>query len=154
MPPWWNAYTLVLETSSARSEGSSPSGGTKNCRDGGIGRRAGFKTPYRKMCGFDSHFRYMKTKPDKCEICGSSEDYLNFHHLIPRTLHSNKLLCKKYEKKFMKSHGIWICKSPCHKQIHKLISEKEMGLHYNTLELLLNHHDVIRFVNWRKKRVN
>jgi len=29
MPLWWNAYTLVLETSSARSEGSSPSGGTK-----------------------------------------------------------------------------------------------------------------------------
>ena len=33
-------------------------------------------------------------KAEKCELCGSIDDYLNFHHLIPRTLHSNKFFEK------------------------------------------------------------
>ena len=41
-------------------------------------------------------------KAEKCEMCGSTDDYLNFHHLIPRTLHSNKFFEKNYEKS-----GIW-----------------------------------------------
>jgi hypothetical protein len=53
----------------------------------------------------------------------------------------------------MRTHGIWICKSDCHKQIHKLISEKEMGLNYNTKELLLSHEEVKKYIEWRKKRI-
>jgi len=91
-------------------------------------------------------------KVEECELCGS-DDYLNFHHLIPSTLHSNKKFNKLYDKMFMRTHGIWICKSDCHKQIHKLISEKEMGLKYNTKELLLSHEGVKKYIEWRKKRV-
>lgn len=91
-------------------------------------------------------------KVEKCELCGS-DDYLNFHHLIPRTLHSNKKFNKLYDKMFMRTNGIWICKSYCHKQIHKLISEKEMGLKYNTKELLLSHEEVKKYIEWRKKRI-
>jgi 5-methylcytosine-specific restriction endonuclease McrA len=90
---------------------------------------------------------------DKCELCGSKNDYLNFHHLIPRTLHSNKFFKKNYDKEYLKNHGIWICKFICHGQIHKFITEKEMGLTYNTLEKLLEHPDVKKFVEWRKKRL-
>jgi hypothetical protein len=79
---------------------------------------------------------------------------LNFHHLIPRTLHSNKFFEKNYEKSYMRSHGIWICKAQCHKEIHKFITEKEMGLNYNTLEKLLIHPQVKAYVEWRKKRIS
>lgn len=92
------------------------------------------------------------TKPEKCELCERSDQYLNFHHLIPRTLHSNKWFEKRYDKDFMRSHGIWICKIDCHKQIHEFITEKEMGLNYNTKEKLLEHPKVKRYVDWIKKR--
>ena len=91
--------------------------------------------------------------PDKCELCGSENDYLNFHHLIPRTLHNNKFFEKRYDKEYMRHHGIWICKHTCHKQIHEFITEKEMGLTYNTLEKLMEHPEVKKYVEWRGKRV-
>jgi len=89
----------------------------------------------------------------KCELCGSEIDILNFHHLIPRTLHSNKFFARTYEKEYMKTHGIMICKFICHGQIHRFITEKEMGQTYNTLEKLLEHPDVKKFVEWRSKRL-
>ena len=90
---------------------------------------------------------------DKCELCGSEIDELNFHHLIPRTVHSTKIFEKRYTKAFMRETGIMICKFICHGQIHRFITEKEMGQTYNTLERLLEHPDVKRFVEWRKKRL-
>jgi len=93
-------------------------------------------------------------KPNACELCGSTIDYLNFHHLIPRTLHSNKRFEKLYDKKYMQTHGIWICKAYCHPQIHEFITEKEMGMTYNTKELLLTHSEVKKYVEWRSKRVS
>lgn len=93
------------------------------------------------------------SKPEACELCGSTNDYLNFHHLIPRTLHSNKFFKKLYSKIYMATHGIWICKAFCHKQIHVFIDEKEMGMNFNTLEKLLAHPEVKKFVEWRSKRV-
>jgi len=89
----------------------------------------------------------------KCELCGSEVDELNFHHLIPRTLHSNKWFEKRYTKAFMRDTGIMVCKFICHGQIHRFLTEKEMGTTYNTLEKLLEHPDVKKFVEWRKKRV-
>ena len=89
----------------------------------------------------------------KCELCGSDHDELNFHHLIPRTLHTNKVFKKKYTKEFMSKHGIWICVRDCHKQIHRFIDEKEMGTTYNTLEKLLEHPEVKKYIEWRSKRI-
>ena len=48
--------------------------------------------------------------------------------------------------------GIMICKSSCHKEIHKLIEEKEMGRYYNTKSLLLNHPKIKKYIKWIKKR--
>lgn len=90
---------------------------------------------------------------DKCEMCGSSGDTLSFHHLIPQTLHSKKWFEKRYDKMFMKKHGINICKNYCHRHIHHVISEKDMGTSYHTLELLMGHPEVKKYVEWRSKRV-
>ena len=60
-----------------------------------------------------------------CELC-ESEEVHNFHHFIPRTLHSNKWFKKRYTREQMQE-GINLCKS-CHKAIHDLIpKEKELG---------------------------
>ena len=92
------------------------------------------------------------TKKDECELCGRSDQYLNFHHLIPRTLHSNKRYKKIYDKDFMNHHGIWICKKDCHKQIHEFISEKEMGMEYNTIDKLKEHPQVSKYLKWISKQ--
>jgi hypothetical protein len=94
----------------------------------------------------------MEQKPECCELCGRSGEYLNFHHLIPRTLHSNKWFEKRYTKEYMRSHGVWICKKDCHKNIHVFITEKDMGLTYNTVEKLLEHPQVKKYVDWISKR--
>lgn len=115
-------------------------------------RQAGFKN----QCPCDMRVRVplLVHMNDKCELCGSVDDYLNFHHLIPRTLHSKKYFKNRYEKSYLKKNGIWICKSHCHLQIHRFISEKEMGLKYNTLDLLLSHVEVNKYVKWRIKKIN
>ena len=65
-----------------------------------------------------------------CELC-QSEDAYNFHHFIPRTLHTNKWFKRRYTRQEMQQ-GIEVCKS-CHSAIHDLIpDEKELGRNYNT----------------------
>ena len=85
-----------------------------------------------------------------CELC-YSEDVHNFHHFIPRTLHSNKWFKKRYTRKQMQE-GMSLCKS-CHDAIHELIpDEKKLGRHYNTMEKLLAHPQVAGYVKWKRER--
>jgi hypothetical protein len=85
-----------------------------------------------------------------CQLC-RSEDAHNFHHFIPRTLHTNKWFKKRYTRVQMQE-GIDVCKS-CHDAIHTLISdEKDLGRHYNTLDTLLAHPQVAVFVEWKRRR--
>jgi hypothetical protein len=50
------------------------------------------------------------------------------------------------------NQGIMICQRDCHREIHLLITEKEMGRYYNTVSLLLNHPQVRKYIKWIKKR--
>lgn len=88
----------------------------------------------------------------KCELCKAEEQHLNFHHLIPRKLHGNKLFLKLFTKDYMRNTGINICKYTCHREIHNKITEKEMGLNYNTLDKLLEHPEVKKYIEWKQKR--
>ena len=85
-----------------------------------------------------------------CEICGREKE-LTFHHYIPCTLHSNKKFKKLYEKLYMKTHGINLCKT-CHKTIHTFWSEKELGNYYNTLARLMENKKFREYVVWIKKQ--
>lgn len=86
----------------------------------------------------------------KCELCRCSEIY-DFHHFIPRTLHSNKWFKKRYTRQEL-SKGIDVCKE-CHNTLHDLIpDEKEMGKKYNTLDKLLNHDKVAKYVKWKRTK--
>jgi hypothetical protein len=85
-----------------------------------------------------------------CELCWC-EQADNFHHLIPRTLHSNKWFKKRFTRERMRE-GIRVCRQ-CHSAIHDLIpDEKELGRHYNTLDRLLAHPEVAGYVEWRRKK--
>jgi hypothetical protein len=85
-----------------------------------------------------------------CQLCQCEESH-NFHHFIPRTLHSNKWFKKRYTREQM-HEGIEVCKS-CHRAIHDLVpDEKKLGRHYNTLEKLLAHPEIGKFVRWKRER--
>lgn len=86
-----------------------------------------------------------------CALCGRQRP-LTFHHLIPRTCHSNKWFKKRFSRDDMHSRGIDVCRN-CHSFIHQQFSEKQLGRMYNTLEALQAHEAVQRFVRWvRGKR--
>lgn len=73
------------------------------------------------------------------------------HHLIPRTCHSNRWFQKRYSREQMRQ-TVDLC-SDCHKAIHRFIpSEKELGRHYATLDLLHAHPQIAKFVTWIRKQ--
>lgn len=85
---------------------------------------------------------------EPCELC-EREKELTFHHLIPKINHSKSRFKKLFTKEEMNNRGIDICRD-CHTTIHKLIDNKTLGLIYNTLEKLLEHEGVAKFVKWVK----
>lgn len=91
-----------------------------------------------------------KDNYDICELCGR-KNYLNFHHFIPRTLHTNKWFKKHFTRKEM-SEGINVCKYECHREIHVVEDNKTLGKEYNTLEKLLNHPILKKYVKWVRKK--
>lgn len=86
-----------------------------------------------------------------CELCERDMGKVQFHHLIPKQLHSKKKFLRGRTKQFLNSHGIYICKD-CHKQIHKLFSHSELGTFLNTLKLLLENAKIQKYLVWIKKQ--
>lgn len=84
-----------------------------------------------------------------CELCGRRRR-LTFHHLIPKTLHTNKWFRKNFSREEM-SRGLDICRA-CHSYLHKHFSEKDLGRSLNTRDALLDNEKIRRWVSWAKKR--
>jgi 5-methylcytosine-specific restriction endonuclease McrA len=94
-----------------------------------------------------------KRKTGSCDLCQRPNlTGLSFHHLIPKALHSTAWFEKRYDKAYMGSHGLNICRE-CHHAIHEFIpKEKDLGREYNTKELLLAHPMIAIHVKWIAKR--
>jgi len=75
---------------------------------------------------------------------------LTRHHVIPRTLHTDKNFKKMFTKEQMQT-TILICR-PCHSMIHSVIDVKTMGKDYNTLEKLLSHEKVQKWIPYISKQ--
>ena len=86
-----------------------------------------------------------------CELCRRSVQRVTKHHLIPRTRHSNKRNKKNFDREEIHTRVLWLC-TPCHDNIHALLTEKELEYDYNTIELLAAHPGVIRFTEWISKK--
>lgn len=87
---------------------------------------------------------------ENCEFCGRDKN-LTFHHYIPRTLHSNKYFKKKYDREYMKTHGVLLCKD-CHKTVHVFWGEKELGKYYNTKSKIFNDSKFKKYLSWVMKQ--
>ena len=82
----------------------------------------------------------------KCELC-DRENELTFHHLIPKSQHKNKWFKKNYTRIEM-AKGINVCKYDCHREIHYMITEKELGRSFNTLEKLKRHLKIKKYTKY------
>ena len=89
--------------------------------------------------------------PELCELCDRQKP-LTFHHLIPRTLHSNRWFKKNFTRE-QRQQGLNLCRA-CHRTVHECLTEKELGRDYNTRERLLEHEKIRAFVRWVSTRPN
>jgi hypothetical protein len=74
-----------------------------------------------------------------CQLCGRPLGTIRIedHHLIPKTFKGRDVI---------PIHRI------CHQKIHATFSERELYNYYHTVERLLEHEQIIKFVNWVRKR--
>jgi uncharacterized protein with von Willebrand factor type A (vWA) domain len=87
----------------------------------------------------------------RCELCAREGVEVTRHHLIPRTRHSNKRNRKLFNREDVLTRLADLCR-PCHGFVHKVLTEKQLELHYNTVDSLRSHPDVARFVEWLKNK--
>lgn len=90
-------------------------------------------------------------QPDVCELCRRPVAKLTRHHLIPKRLHRKKRFQKLFTREELITRTLWVCR-PCHNAIHRVASETELGLHYNTREKLLANDELRAFVTWLKDK--
>ena len=88
---------------------------------------------------------------DACELCGRETGNLTRHHLIPRTRHANKRNKKVFARADVHTRIALLCRA-CHKQIHAVLTEKELERDFNTLETLRCHPEIAGFVEWVKSQ--
>ncbi|MBH3339379.1 hypothetical protein I5L51_09700 [Pseudomonas mendocina] len=85
-------------------------------------------------------------QPKVCELCARPVA-LTRHHLIPKALHDKAYVQKRFARHERITATLWVCRA-CHNQIHRLFSEKELALTYNSREALLADERLRTFVEW------
>lgn len=93
---------------------------------------------------------YNENQSDTCAMCEREKD-LTFHHLFPRSQHSNKWFRKNFSLDQMRTDGVMVCEL-CHSKIHQTFDEKELGRYYNTLDKLIAHPQIEKFIGWARKQ--
>jgi hypothetical protein len=84
-------------------------------------------------------------------LCGRAVGKLDRHHLIPRTRHSNKRNKRDFDREEVRTRIAMLCR-PCHKQVHAVLTEKELARAYNTLAALREVPEIAEFVAWIRTR--
>jgi hypothetical protein len=83
-----------------------------------------------------------------CDLCGRQRS-LTFHHLIPRTVHTNRWFKKRFTRDQMNS-GIMICRA-CHRYLHEHFDHKELARDLNTLDALRANPKISAYLAWARK---
>ena len=86
-----------------------------------------------------------------CGLCGREVARTSRHHLIPRTRHSNKRNKRDFSREEVRTRLVDLCR-PCHNVIHHTFTEKQLEREYNTVEKLLAHPEIAKFVAWLKDK--
>lgn len=94
----------------------------------------------------------MSKAPTICALCHRTpRKGTTGHHLIPRKCHRNKWFKKQFSREEMQ-RTVDLCHD-CHRAVHELVpSEKELGRQFNTVEKLLAHVPIARFVEWARRQ--
>ncbi len=77
-----------------------------------------------------------------CVICGrelGNENTISKHHLIPKS-------------KGGKNTPTILIHNICHQKIHSVFSENELRDEYNTVEKLITHEEMVKFIKWVSKK--
>jgi hypothetical protein len=88
----------------------------------------------------------------RCELCHREIAFLTQHHLIPRTTHKRKKQRDGFTQEEL-NQVIEIC-APCHKNIHAVLTEKELAEDFNTIEKLLSFPAIAKFTAWVRKQAD
>ncbi|CAK4121298.1 unnamed protein product [Aphanomyces euteiches] len=85
------------------------------------------------------------------KVCAMCERPVNLteHHLIPRQVHA-RYLKKGFTREFL-NRCIDICRS-CHSKIHSTEDNRTLAAEYNTLEKLMAHESIQKYVNYARKQ--
>ncbi|NNC98222.1 MAG: hypothetical protein HKN88_09155 [Gammaproteobacteria bacterium] len=92
----------------------------------------------------------MQNELAACALCGRNQ-FLTFHHLIPRMCHRKKYFRSRFTKSEMQTRGLDICQD-CHHFIHTQKDEKTLGREFNTLDALKNAEWMKTFIAWVVKK--
>ncbi|MBS0661057.1 MAG: hypothetical protein JSR82_22790 [Verrucomicrobia bacterium] len=87
----------------------------------------------------------------KCALC-ERETEVTRHHLIPQCRHGKRSARLRYDREQLKRQLIAPLCRPCHKQVHAVLTEKELERDFPTIEALRAHPDLARFVAWVRQR--
>lgn len=83
-----------------------------------------------------------------CEMCERPMN-LTAHHLTPRVTHS-RYLKQGYTREFLNT-CIMICR-PCHSKVHSTEDERTLAREFNTLEKIMAHPEIVRWVSYARKQ--
>lgn len=86
-----------------------------------------------------------------CELCRRADTELTRHHLIPRAQHRKGRIRRNFDKSELTGRLALLCRA-CHKYVHTVLSEQQLASEYNTVDQLLSHPEISKFVNWIAKR--
>ena len=86
----------------------------------------------------------------RCELCGR-EQPLTFHHLIPRKNHRKNYFRRNFSKDELTRRGLMLCRL-CHRHLHHVYDEGELGRRLNTKAAILAEPEMQRFLEWAKKQ--
>lgn len=99
-------------------------------------------------------------KEGDCEMCGRRL-WLTFHHLIPKDTHPTYMnkpaqlasvgIEGEPSRGFLNTYGTMVC-GQCHSYVHSLASNVVLAKEYNTLQKILDHPKIQRWVEWASKQ--
>lgn len=89
-------------------------------------------------------------KPLGCSLCNRGLE-LHFHHLVPKKMHEKRKILALHDGLELIHYGAWLCVD-CHKTIHRKISHYDLATKYYTIEKLLEHPEICKFVTWASRQ--
>ena len=84
---------------------------------------------------------------DQCIFCKRLVTRTSEHHLIPQMKIGSRKNRRRLKEGEIEDKTVTAC-LPCHGHVHTLFTEKELEIEYNTVEKIMQHPDMAKFVKW------